>query len=497
MLSIWHIIGIILTISIIICGGILSGRNVKDAKSFTIGGNNGSWMVCGVILGTLVGGQATVGTAQLAFSFGISAWWFTLGSTLGCVVLALGYSKSLRKSQSATLLEVVGNEFGRKTATMGSLLCFIGIYISVIAQILAASAMITTLFKVSYWWGAIISALLMALYVVWGGIKGAGIGGILKLVLLYISGIVSGVVVWCYSRGFGGLMNDIHQTLSNDVVMQVNQMANAADINHHYRHVLARGPMKDIGSCLSIILGVLSTQTYAQGIWSAKSDAKAKRGSLLCALLITPIGAACVLVGMYMRAHYITAAEMEALIAAGQSVPAGIGVLESSAQAFPMFVMNHLPSWFGGIVLGTLFITVIGGGGGLVLGATTILVRDVMHNIKSNKWNDLTLSRVTIILVLVAGIGISMLVKGSFINDLGFLSLGLRATAVLIPLSATLFWPNRFKTSYIKASMIGGTFSMILAKILNLGGDPLFWGIGVGVIIALMGLRGSAMEKKQ
>ena len=42
-------------------------------------------------MGTLVGGASTIGTAQLAYSFGFSAWWFTLGAGLGCVMLAAFY----------------------------------------------------------------------------------------------------------------------------------------------------------------------------------------------------------------------------------------------------------------------------------------------------------------------------------------------------------------------------------------------------------------------
>jgi Na+/proline symporter len=57
-----HIIGILLTVGLLLAVSILSGRKVKDAHSFATGGKAGSWMVCGAILGTLVGGQSTIGT---------------------------------------------------------------------------------------------------------------------------------------------------------------------------------------------------------------------------------------------------------------------------------------------------------------------------------------------------------------------------------------------------------------------------------------------------
>lgn len=79
-ISFWTLIGLVFTIAIIITIGSLSGKKVKNANDFATGGGKaGYWIVCGAIMGTLVSGQSTVGTAQLAFTYGISAWWFTLG----------------------------------------------------------------------------------------------------------------------------------------------------------------------------------------------------------------------------------------------------------------------------------------------------------------------------------------------------------------------------------------------------------------------------------
>lgn len=61
MVSIIHLIGVVITVVLLLVVSWWSGRQVKDAKSFTTGGNSGSWMVCGALLGTLAGGQSTIG----------------------------------------------------------------------------------------------------------------------------------------------------------------------------------------------------------------------------------------------------------------------------------------------------------------------------------------------------------------------------------------------------------------------------------------------------
>lgn len=479
------ILGLILTIALIIGIGILSGRKAKDAESFTTGGGRASgWVVCGAIMGTIVSGQSTVGTAQLAFSFGISAWWFTVGAAIGCLMLAVMYAKPLRDTGCSTLLEIVAREYGHKAEVVGSTLCLIGIFISIVAQIIASSALLTTLLPIRYLWAALAAVALMMIYVVFGGLWGAGLGGIVKMALLYISSIVAGVFVWRHSDGLSGLLHSIESIFANIPLQE--GTAPEEVISSRYANIFARGPLKDLGGCLSLALGVLATQTYAQGIWAGRSLGASRRGGILCACLIPPIGAACTLVGMYMRAHYITAAELEQI---GGILPEGMGVMQSSVQAFPLFITHHLPPFFGGVVLGTLFVTIVGGGSGLALGCASIINRDILAPLRKKKSQSLRQLRVIIVVLLLIAVAISLLVAKSFINDLGFLSLGLRATAVLIPLTCALFFPQRINRRFALASMISGTAALLAAQMLNLPADSFYWGFGTGLAVCLMGWR--------
>lgn len=494
MLTIVHIIGIVLTVGLILAVSIFSGRKVKDAKAFTTGGRAGSWMVCGAILGTLVGGQSTIGTAQLAFTYGLSAWWFTIGAALGALVLGLVYARPLRRSGCSTLMEIVRQQYGRRAETVGSILFLVGIFISITSQLLSSSAMISSLFGASTSLALAIGAVLIAALVLTGGIKSAGAGGIVKLVLLYVSSIAAGVAVWRIGHGLTGISESIGAIYGSPQLAAMNDIACADDIHRRYGTFLARGPLKDLGGCLSLTLGVVCTQTYAQAVWSAATTRKARRGAVYCAALIPLIGAACTLVGMYMRGHYVTASELAALQAAGESLPAGIGVMENSLQAFPTFILAHLPAWLGGIALGTLLINILGCGSGLVLGAATILTRDVYGNIlavlkRTPRVSLLAQTRLSIVLLLMLGVMAAHFMRGVFINDLGFLSLGLRAAALLLPLSFALWLPGRFKPTAVTASMIVGTVAMVGAGLLALPGDAMYYGLAAATATMFTGIK--------
>ena len=197
------------------------------------------------------------------------------------------------------------------------------------------------------------------------------------------------------------------------------------DMSARYFSLFSRGFLKDMGSGLSLLLGVLATQTYAQAIWSAKSDSKARKGAMLSAVLIPPIGIACIFIGMFMRNHCMTTNEIAALTEAGKSIPEGMIEIASSSQVFPTFVLHYMPKFIGGIVLGTLLVTVIAGGAGLSLGVATILVNDIFCKISkqlADVKKKLYTTRVTIVVILCCAAAIALVVPGAIINDFGFLS---------------------------------------------------------------------------
>jgi SSS family solute:Na+ symporter len=490
-IGVFHIIGIVITLALIAGVGVYSGRKVSDASDFTTGGGKaGAWLVCGAVMGSLVSGQATVGTAQLAFQYGMSAWWFTLGAGIGCLVLAIGYVIPLRHSGSVTLLQVISNEYGKTAGYIGSVLCSIGIFISVIAQVISAMALITTIFPVSSLVAALISIIIMTIYVVFGGAWGAGMGGVVKLILLYAACII-GCALVLGQDGLSGLLSGLQNLLVGTSLGEVAGVTTEASFNSTFLSLIARGAAKDIGSGVSLLLGVLSTQTYAQAIWSAKSDSAARKGSLLSACLIPPIGIACILIGLYMRKTCITTAEIEALTAAGQAIPTGLTELASTAQVFPMFVVEHMPALVGGIVLGTLFITVVGGGAGLSLGVATILVNDIFKKLTrklDEPTANLHVTRITLVCVLVIAALVAVVVPGAVINDFGFLSMGLRGAVVFIPMTFALFLPGRIKGSWAVASVVVGPVVVLLGNLVDLAIDPLFIGIAACLVIMLIGV---------
>lgn len=498
-MSAWTIIGILLVLLLIIGIGAYSGRKIKDSGDFITGGGKvNAWIVCGAIMGALVSSQATIGTAQLAFHFGLSAWWFTLGSGFGCLVLGLCYGLPLRRSGAVTEMQIISGEYGALSGSLSSILCCIGIFLSVLAQMIACIGLATALIPgMSVPAAALLSMGLMCFYVVFGGTWGAGMGGVLKLILLYGASLVGMIYTLKVFGGPSGISKALHMVFQNTDLGAIQQeiglsaLSGGEAIKSRFFSLVSRGPMKDIGSGLSLLFGVICTQTYAQAILSAKSDYEAKKGALLATFLIPPIGVAGILIGLFMRTNYLLQSEVQALVAKGLPVPQ-LPVLEGTIQVFPTFVLNHLHPLLAGIILGTLFISVVGGGAGLSLGMATIIVKDIYKRFfkkMSEARYELASTRLTIVAILGIAALVASSVKGTIINDFGFLSMGLRGAVVFVPLSGALWLKGRIKPKFILASIVVAPLAVIGAKLMKAKIDPLFVGIVVSLLFALVGLQ--------
>ena len=441
---------------------VFTGTRRKSASA-----SNGTAIVAGIIMGTLVGGSATVGTAQLAYHYGMSAWWFTLGGGLACLVLALGFIGPWRRSGSQTLIGILAKEFGPGAGLAASLLSSVGTFINVISQLIAGTAVIAVAApSLGLVPALLITAAFMALYVVFGGTHGAGVVGILKLGLLYLSMIGCGVMVLVLSGGVSGFL----QT--------VNGIDNPAAIR--FGSLFARGIGKDGGAALSLILGVLTTQTYAQAVLSAKSDAAARRGTLISAVLIPPIGAGGILVGLFMRAHHPGIAAKTALTA---------------------FATGYLPPVLSGILLGTLFIAVVGTGAGLVMGISTIIRRDILARFFDKAGEDKAgslMGKGIIVLTLLLGVILSSGSLGDTILNFAFMSMGLRGAVVFVPMLCALWAPGKVNRKCAMGAIIAGPVVVLLCGTLFTlpgGIDPLFAGVTAALIFCAAGrILGNRVE---
>jgi len=448
-LTFGNLLGALVTLALVFVVGILAGKKVKNAGDFTGGSGMGVPMIAGSLVGTLVGGASTIGTAQLAFHYGFSAWWFTLGGGIGLLVLALVFVKPMVQGGYRSLPQILSRAYGKKLATLSALLMSAGTFISIISQLLSGQALILSVVPVGKAIAMLIVIALMAAYVVFGGAWGAGMVGILKTVLLYAATIICGI---CSLHLAGGL-----------------SVLRLALPTEQYWNLFARGIWKDGGAGASLLFGVLTTQAYLLPVLSARSQKISKAGAMTGGLLTVVVGVAGIFVGMFMR---LTAPEID------------------PAAAMPLFILRYLPGFVGGIVLATLLIAIVGTGAGLALGISSMLCGDLYRSIRPNaKDRELLLvSRGVIAAVLLAAAWLSLGEAGSLILGWSFLSMGLRGAVAFAPMCFALFSKRPIPRPYAAAAMIAGPVLVAIGSVvLPAQIDPLFPGMAGALVICTAG----------
>ena len=451
-LSILQISIIAVTIAIALGGGIYAARSVHSAEGFSLGGRSaGVPMVAGTIAGTCIGGGATVGTAQLAGTVGLSAWWFTIGTGLALVIMGLFYAKPLRGTALETIAQYLVLNYGKGAGHFTTVVSSLGIFFSAVASCLPGIAILAALTGMPSWAAALALTVLVACYGFFGGLKSAGVGGMIKAAILWGSLFIAGILAW--------------RAISGDAALS------AALPAFPWFSLIGNGVQNALVSVFSLLVGVLCTQSYIQAIFSASNPRTASIGAFTAALITIPVGLPCALIGMYMHAAHPEVAPLLAL---------------------PAYLLTEAPAVLGSIAMGGILLSLVGSIAGLSLGIGTMLTRGIFTKLfhVEGAASELRLSRIVVLGVILAACAFSLANEGSQVLFWNYLSMALRGGGIFLPLTVAVFRPHAVSARVALMSMILSTLTAVVAAAMHTSVSPLFIGLGVSVIKLLPGLFG-------
>lgn len=428
-LSITHIVSLVLTLIVALLPGILAAREIKSADDYNVGGRSSSaGLVAGTIIGTIIGGAATVGTAQLGFKLGLTAWWFTLGSGIALLIMAAFYAVPLRKSGLTTVSEFLVVNYGKPAGWLASISASAGIFFSVVSSTLTALHLVANIFNIELpLAAAIVLGIVMGL-VLFGGLSGSGMAGILKIGFIVVSIFVGGICAYFDMGGVDGLMTQFSP--------------------HPWFSLFGRGVEDGLFSLGAMIVGVISTQTYVQALFSAKDSKTAAAGCVAAVFFVIPVGLPSVMIGMFMQAHHPEI---------------------NSIDALPLYLTTYLPEWLGGIGLGAVLLSALGSIAGLSLGIGTMISRDIVKNLWKNATtvNLLWASRISVFIVSLCAIIFVFQHLNSSVLEWNYLSMALRGSGIFLPLTFAVFFPGKVRASMGVGAIAAGIFAACTWKYIS------------------------------
>ena len=394
----------VITFAIITFLAIKGSSKIKSAADFSVAGRSLPFTgVSWIIIGTLVGGVSTIGTVQTAYTHGVSACIFTFGSGISCFLLGCFFAKALREEGVVTVSEYLGKFFGQRFRYFSSVFNSTGMFIHVVGQFLASIAILQSVFGFSDIMSILLTMILIGIFVVSGGISGAGLIGKIKFFMLYIIMLISAALALYKGGGFNKIVSQLPQDQSMLSFVDYGLKSAAIDM-------------------FSMLVGVLSTQIYLQAIFSAKNVREARNGAFLSAAVIPPIGVLGIIVGLYLRANY---PDLEG----------------NAAQALPFFLYQSFPPILGALFSAGILLVVLGTGAGLVLGVTTNIYNDFLQGRNGflQKIQPVKLLRITTLVVLFLASLLVFTGLDSALLKWSYMSMGLRGSAVFAGLFVLVF----------------------------------------------------------
>lgn len=448
--DILQLTGMLITLSLFVAIGLWSGKLVKTKDDFYVAGSSfGALSVAGAASGTYIGGGTVIGTAQLAFSDGFSAMYFTLGCCASMLFTALVFSGRIRNSGRQTIQEMVLVEFGKTAGMLATLLGILALYINNLSHLFSGVSLISSVFPdFNVVTATIITAVLIFTCACLGGFWGMSIINTLKTAILLSTAMIAAVFIFIVTGHFSDIM---------------------AAVPQRFFTFCPRGAGTDLGNGLSSILGILSSQTTLQAVFCGKTNADCKKGFLMGAILLPVAGLCCGTIGMYMRTI-------------APEIP--------SLQAFPQFIIMHTHGLVSGVILATTLVAVASAGTSILLGISGILVNNVYLKLRpqATTKQQLTFSRMIMICCLCLSTFIISRGAGDSIMQYNFLSMGLRCTVLFFPMCAYLFLPGKVSRRCVIASIVCGPISLLLGKfVLPLPFDCIFLGLAVCGGLMLLG----------
>jgi SSS family solute:Na+ symporter len=366
------------------------------------------WVAAALLAGLAVGGVSTIGTAEWAYTRGISAGWYNAAWAAGAFVLALGAARRYRRYEITTLPELFERHYSVTARVLGVIGQLVIQIVITSLQYVAGGAILRALLPGVFTLqsGMLVTALVFVGITLIGGFWAAGLTNVINVIVIYTGIILAAVMSVAMVGGLGALEASLPEA-------------------HPGFDLFAMGPALILAWFLVMITTTHSTQAVIQVGFAAKDESHAARAYLLGGLIILPVGFVSAIVGM----------------AAAASHP---GIV--AAEALPRMVMD-LPPLAAGIILAGLWAADVSTASALLLGSAALVSSDIVKRFFApdlSSAQDQALCRVTVAILSVITFGLALAVEGILKALLVGLTL---TTAYTLVVLMTMYCPRLCRRS--------------------------------------------------
>jgi SSS family solute:Na+ symporter len=426
--------------------GLWIARLVKGTSDFFVAGRTLSApLLFSTVLAANIGAGSTVGAAGLAYSDGISAWWWNGSAAIGSIVLALWVGPRIWTLASEHGFYTVGDflayRYGRPVRGVVAALIWVGTLAILAGQLIAGAAVLEVVAAIPRAWGTIIGAAAMLVYFVAGGLLSSAWVNAVQLVVL-IGGLVAALpVVVAYAGGIEGIT--------------------ARTPAHFWDVGYSAGPGS--GFTLLAMLGpaFIISPGLLQKVYGAADVGAIRRGVGVQAFCLGVFAFVPALMGMAARAAH-----------------PGIA---SPNLVLPTVLVEALPVWLGALALAAVFSAEVSTCDAILFMLATSLSQDLYRQFVHPEADDRTILRVARLAAVVGGaLGVVLAIQLPTVISALSIFYTLLGVSLFVPVLAGLYtrvagMPEAFAAiiagvSFVLATQFSGRAGQAVWTNPNVGG---------------------------
>jgi len=427
--------------------GYLTKKFSKSSSDFLIAGRNmGLALVTVSVVGQWLGGMSTIGTAEKAYQSGFFPLWYNVSTATGMFLFGLTLAAVYRRNQVHTVGEMIEKMFNKNVRVISSLAFLIAFVILSYLQLQAIGSLFSQLFGgilgnvgaalTSFFGGGaalftpyniaiIASGLFVIAYVYEGGMKSIALTNMMHIILLFTTIITVYVLVLVKVGGYGNLFETLKNVTEAQQLVSGADPASAAaagaDLARSFKNPFSLGVGKVIAWLLGGILAGFASQASIQPVFAAKDIKTAKRGAILSAFLIAPLGIFVTTMGIAVRAGFFGA------------LPSG-----NAKETLPFLLMNSdlMPEWLSGLASAGILAAILSTVAPVMFAVSTIVVKDFYHNVINPNAEDAKLLKISKRMTIIVGLSVipmAIFIKGGIL-EMAYLTYGIRGAAAIVVL---------------------------------------------------------------
>ena len=274
---------------ILIAIGTLIGRKAKSASDFFVAGRNfGSGLLFTTLIAANLGAGSTVGVTALAYSHGISAWWWIGSAGIGSMILAFFVGPKIwriaRENNYYTLSDYLDSRYSKTFSGIISLMMAIGTLALFAGQLLGIAWILEVAADLPKTQGVIAGAIVTTLYFAAGGLLSSAIVNLVEVAVILAGFIIAVPYVINFSGGLSGIQANI--------------------ANQSYFDFFGMGSTAIIGYIVMLVPSFFISPGLIGKVFAAKDEKSIKIGTSLNGLVQLIFAVIPVIIGMACYSCY-------------------------------------------------------------------------------------------------------------------------------------------------------------------------------------------------